>query len=86
VRKTTVGQQPANQGNLTPLQKWTVDAIVELSRASHEQITEEIADAYQLGTFTETRTLNPATATVADVANVLATILNDMKKRGVNRK
>lgn len=57
------------------------DKVKELCNAS-QQVTEEVADAFTIGAFTPTRTLNPATATATDVANVLATFISDMKKRG----
>jgi hypothetical protein len=62
-----------------------VRKVSEICFASQD-VTEEIADAFTLGTFTETRTLNPATATATDIANVLATFLNDMKNRGTTRR
>jgi len=33
--------------------------------------------------FTETRDLNPTTATATNVANVLATLIDDLKKKGI---
>jgi hypothetical protein len=33
--------------------------------------------------FTETRDLNPTTATLTNVANVLATLIDDLRKKGI---
>jgi hypothetical protein len=65
--------------------KYIVGAFRELEAASYEDNTSEIADAFTLGTFTETFTLDPATATATDVANVLATLLKKMQARGVKK-
>ncbi len=85
MRKISIGQPPFDIALVDQKTRWMMTALLTIQRASGEQITEEIADAYTLGTFTVTRTLNPATATISDVANVLATILQDMKNRGVKR-
>jgi hypothetical protein len=85
MRKLSLGQPPFSLINADPERRWIAQAFVEIQRASHEQITEEIADTFTLSNVTETRTLDPTTATAEDVANVLATILQDMKARGVKR-
>lgn len=64
---------------------WLLRAVMDIAQASNDQITEEVADAYTLSNVTPTRTLDPTTATATDVANVLATLLQDMQKRGVKR-
>lgn len=43
-----------------------------------------IAAGYTVKNYTPTRTLNAGTATLADVANVLATILADLKAQGAS--
>jgi hypothetical protein len=59
-------------------------ALRQLEEASLEDAM-QIADGFELGEFTETHTLNPTTATTADVANFLATFISDLQKRGPNR-
>lgn len=85
MRKATIGAPPFSIVSAKPEIKWLAQGLMDIQRASHEQITEEIADAYTLSNVTTTRTLDPSTATAADVANVLATLLQDMKNRGVKR-
>lgn len=73
-----------------PVSLATIAAKVgELCDASQE-VTEEIADGYTITLptpFTPVRTLDlTTTLTANDVAAVLATFLQDMKNRGINRK
>ena len=65
--------------------QWVKSAFREIEEASNEHNTGVTADAYTSSNYTETRALNAGTATVADVANVLATFLDDLRKRGVKR-
>jgi hypothetical protein len=59
--------------------------VRKLEDASHEDAM-IIADAYTVtAPATPVRTLNPATATVTDVANFLATFISDLQKRTINR-
>ena len=45
-----------------------------------------IADAYTITAgFTPTRSINAATATVTQLANLIATFLDDLQKRSTNR-
>ena len=64
---------------------WVMNGFRELERELNTAGAEEIADAYTVENFTETRTLNAGTATVEDVANVLCTLLYDLKQRGTKR-
>ena len=75
--------QPASQ-KPEDLLKWCVTALQTIERASHDD-TSKIADSYTVTSGTTNRALNPSTATVAQVAQVLGTYLTDMKQRGVNR-
>lgn len=58
--------------------------VNELARASQD-VTEEVADPFKIANLTKQYTLDPATATVQDVARVLATLINDLKARGTHR-
>ena len=85
MRKVVIGAPSFPLATAAPEIRWLAEGLNEVQRASHDQITDEIADAYTLSNVTTTRTLDPSTATTADVANVLATLLQDMKNRGVKR-
>jgi len=65
--------------------QWLVNAIRKVELASYEDI-EAVFDAYTItGAYTETRELTPSTATTSDIANLIATLVTDVKKRGANR-
>lgn len=85
MKKVSFGTPPFSPQTVTPEWRWTFEAIKKIEQASSEQITEEIADAFTLLNVVETRTLDASTATVTDIANVLGTFLQDMKKRGSKR-
>jgi hypothetical protein len=64
---------------------WLVNAVRKIELASYEDI-EAVFDAVTIsGAYTETRTLTPSTATASDIANLLATLITDIKKRGASR-
>jgi hypothetical protein len=44
-----------------------------------------IADAFSVTNFTATRTLNAGTATTAQLAAFVATLISDLQKRSINR-
>ena len=52
-----------------------------ISDATHEDI-DQVFEVVTVSNFTPTRTLDASTATVSDIANFLATIVDDIKKRG----
>lgn len=65
--------------------QWLVNAMRKVELASYEDI-EAVFDAYTIsGAYTETRTLTPSTATASDIANLIATLITDVKKRGQSR-
>lgn len=64
---------------------WYMNALREIERASKEE-NYDVADKFTIENLTTpTYTLDVATATAADIAAVLGTLLTDMKKRGQNR-
>lgn len=85
MRRVVLGSPPPGADINSPINRFILGALQEIQRASFENDTSEIADSYTLSNFTETRTLNAATATTADLANVLCTLLFDMQKRGVKK-
>lgn len=68
--------------------EWFEAALREIERASQEADVGEIADTYTITTpnpFTPVRALNSSTATLAQLRDVVATLLLDFKARGTNR-
>lgn len=67
------------------------DALVEqrlreIERASNDNDPVQIAQAFTItGSYTETRTLDAGTATLADLRAFIATFINDLKRGGQNR-
>lgn len=66
-----------------PSMQWIADMFdqIALSSAEPEDAQEIAAQITISGAYTETRTLTPATATAADIANFLATFIKDMASR-----
>ena len=63
--------------------QWTETALHEIERASIEDVDlAAIAKDFTVSNYTVTRTLNGGTATATDVANVLCTLIDDIKRRG----
>jgi hypothetical protein len=74
--------RPATINNLRDVQ----DAFNEVFRASQENDTIDIAQPYTItGSFTPTRTLNVTSPTIANVAAVLATLIQDLKRGGTSK-
>lgn len=82
MRAVSLGQ-PLNDDDFS---KWALEAFREIERASYEDIA-EVADAFTVsGTFTKTRTLNVTAPTTANIAAVLGTLIDDIKRRGTNKQ
>jgi hypothetical protein len=64
--------------------QYVMDSLREIENASNEGVF-AVADGFTVSNFTVTRTLNAGTATTADIANFLATLIDDLQKRGPNR-
>lgn len=80
MRTVNIGR-PAND-NQTSFNRWVEEALTEIERASYEEVIEVVADDFTLSNITVTRTLDPTSTTLAEVANVLATFINDIQNRG----
>lgn len=66
---------------------WARNALVEIERADRERAdVASIAQDFTVTNYTTTRTLNAGTATATDVANVLCTFIDDIKRRGKEGK
>jgi hypothetical protein len=59
-------------------------ALDQIADASLEDAL-PIADAFTVTNFTASYALNAGTATTAQLANFVATFINDLKRRGKNR-
>lgn len=72
--------------NISSLPPEIQAVLDEIFRASNENDTIDISNAFTIqGTFTATRTLNVTAPTLANVAAVLATLIQDMQRGGTNR-
>lgn len=85
MRPVSFGNPPVNIMTADPGPRFLFNALREIEKASLEGDTGTVADGFTVSNFTETRSLDASTATASDVANVLATFLNDLKKRGSKR-
>lgn len=65
--------------------RWAAEAFQQIERATAEDIETVLSEYSTTGTVTELRTFNAATATASDLRNVLATLIQDIKKRGQKR-
>ncbi len=64
----------------------TRDALKEIQLASAEWNLADIAAAFTItGAYTETRTLNVGTSTLAQTQAFLATLIEDLKRGGESR-
>lgn len=82
MRSLSLGSPISDDDNA--FKDWVKRAMGEIEAESNDGV-ETVFDNFTLATFTATRTLNPATATAADVANVLATLISDIQHRGSKR-
>ena len=64
---------------------WAHRALKLIEQASVEDIEATITNLTISGSYTETRTLTPSTATLSDLVNFIATMVTDIQKRGQNR-
>ena len=83
MRPVSLGK-PANPKDLEAWKRWAQEAFSELERASYEDLS-AVAGDFTVTNFTETRTLDAGTATLADVADVLCTFIQDIRNRGMKR-
>jgi hypothetical protein len=76
--------QPSDPGK-EAFEQWVRQAFAEIEAVSNDGI-EKLFDEYTIvGAYTESRSLTPATATASQIANFLATLVEDVKSRGSNR-
>jgi Holliday junction resolvasome RuvABC endonuclease subunit len=84
MRPIQLFNKPPSNAPLERKVEWIMDMLDRIVKASQED-TATIADSFEITNATPNRTLDSGTATLAQVAQVVATFLSDMKKRGMNR-
>jgi hypothetical protein len=82
MREVTLGQPGVSDAEAW--KKWVERALNEIELASQEDVA-MIASDFTVSNYTATRTLNAGTATLADIANVLCTLISDLQNRGSKR-
>lgn len=91
MRQVSLLSQPPLSAPLAQQVAWLMSAVQQLALASRQEGS-RIADPYTItapggtGGYALARTLNPNTATLAETAAVLGTLIIDMQRRGMNQK
>jgi hypothetical protein len=85
MRRVAFGNPPIAILQAKPEIRFVLEALREIEKASAEADAGQVADAFTLSNFTETRTFDAGAATLADVRNVVATFIFDLQKRGTKR-
>jgi len=60
--------------------QWLVKAVLEIELAANVQTIPQIAQEFTPSNVTESRTFDADTVTVAELADVLGTLLEDMQR------
>ncbi|MGH6792466.1 MAG: hypothetical protein ACRECF_06985 [Methyloceanibacter sp.] len=76
-----IGSPPA-QGGVEAKVDWLIKAVQALSRATYDMDSFAISDGFAVENLTESRSLDCDTATVAQLSDVVGTLLQDHKRRG----
>lgn len=84
MRPVQLGPFPANAPVQQQIQ-WLARAVESIAAASRESDPNVYADDYTITNITESRSLNCDTATTAQLADVVATFLQDHQTRGSKR-
>jgi hypothetical protein len=64
---------------------WVKECMQAIEYASSEDVQAAVADFEITGTLTELRTINAGTGTLAEVRNLICTLISDIKKQGQKR-
>ncbi len=64
---------------------WCVRSLQEISRATREADPNVAADGFDTSNVTETRSFDADTVTLAVLADVVGTFIEDLKRRGQKR-
>ncbi len=65
--------------------KWFRDALREIETASQETVETTVADAFSATNVTATRSMDTDVVTLPQLADYVATFINDLKARGTKR-
>lgn len=85
MRQVALGSPPpVNNKELQAYFAWVRGALAEIERASYDDAI-TVVDSYTVENHAPTRTLDAGTAVLADVVDVLCTLIEDLKNRGVKR-
>lgn len=66
-------------------EQWVKECFQDIEQADAENIEAIVGEFSVTGAFTETRTFDASSATLADLRNFLATLVTDIKKGGQKR-
>jgi len=78
--------RPLNFGvQIGAFEEWAKEAFREIESASNEDVEQVLSEFVITGTLTERRTIDAGTATLAELRDFVATMVNDIKKRGQKR-
>jgi hypothetical protein len=84
MRRVTLPTPPPSLSS-TGEGQFLLNALREIETASYVSDPAVIASGFVITGHTETRSLNVATATTADIANVLATLILDLARGGAKK-
>jgi len=84
MRRVFVGSPPPSM-HQSAEGRFVVSALREIEMASFEKDPGVIASDFTITNYTETRELDVATATLTDLANVVATLLLDLARGGAKK-
>ena len=76
---------PAPRGTVEQKVDWLIVCMRKLETFSNQIDAMKIADGFVVSNVTGTRTIDASAATAAQVRDVLATLLSDLKSRGSKR-
>lgn len=82
MRQLSFGNELPGPGGF---ERWARDCFREIEQAAEEDAEAIISEFQIAGAYTETRTLTPATATLSDLVNFVATLVSDIQKGGQKR-
>lgn len=74
---------PDPPSNIEQMPDWARELVRFLEQDAQEDAQPINASTYAVSNYTPTRTLNASTATVSDVADVLATLIADFIEAGI---
>lgn len=80
MRPVTLGPVPRDAADKLD---WCIRAIQQIAAASQTADPNQAADSYTITNLTVSRSFNADTVTTAQLADIVGTFLQDLKRRGV---